>query len=182
MKKKAYVLINVSAGKLDSVMRTLSGMPQVVSAEGVSGHCDVVAVMRGPDLETLQDTILSTVRGVEGIVSTETWIVMVPQPDRWTSEELERYVSELSGSERAATEVLVEKKRGTMIPELIDAISSKLGDKEYDIHDLTVAITSMTRKAEEEYRRENLIEFEPDMGYFVNERYLEALEELLARI
>jgi len=180
LKKKAYVLINVSAGKLDSVMRTLSGMPQVVSAEGVSGHCDVVAVMRGPDLETLQNTILSTVRGVEGIVSTETWIVMVPQPDTWTRDELERYVSELSESERAATEVLVEKKRGMSIPELIDAIAAKLGDKEYDIHDLTVALTSMTRRAEEQYRRENLIEFDQDMGYFTNEKYLEILEELLS--
>ncbi|MBU4193712.1 MAG: hypothetical protein KKE79_05080 [Actinobacteria bacterium] len=38
MKKKAYILINVSGGKLDNVMRSLSSMPNVLSVEGVSGH------------------------------------------------------------------------------------------------------------------------------------------------
>jgi hypothetical protein len=176
VKKKAYVFIRVSAGKLDSIMRTLSEMPQVLSAEGVSGHYDVIAVMRGPDLETLQDTILSTVRSVEGIESTETWIVMVPQPDTWTQDELNRFVAELDEKELTAIRVLVEKKRGMMIPELIDAISERLAEEEYDIHDLTVTLISMTRKAEDLYRRENVIEFDQDMGYFLNERYLEMLE------
>lgn len=182
MKKKAYVFIRVSAGKLDSIMRTLSEMPQVLSAEGVSGHYDVIAVMRGPDLETLQDTILSTVRSVEGIESTETWIVMVPQPDTWTQDELNRFVAELDEKELTAIRVLVEKKRGMMIPELIDAISERLAEEEYDIHDLTVTLISMTRKAEDLYRRENVIEFDQDMGYFLNERYLEMLDASLSRL
>lgn len=182
MKKKAYVFIKVSAGKLDAVMRTMSEMPQVISAEGVSGHYDVIAIIRGPDLETLQDTILSTVRGVEGIDSTETWIVMVPQPDTWTQDELNRYVADLNENERTAVKVLIEKRRGMMISELIDAISEKLDDKDYDIHGLTVTITNMTRKAEDQYRRENVIEFDEDMGYFLNERYLEMLEASLSRL
>ncbi len=182
MKKKAYVFIKVSAGKLDTVMRTMSEMPQVISAEGVSGHYDVIAIIRGPDLETLQDTILSTVRGVEGIDSTETWIVMVPQPDTWTQDELNRYVADLNENERTAVKVLIEKRRGMMISELIDAISEKLDDKDYDIHGLTVTITNMTRKAEDQYRRENVIEFDEDMGYFLNERYLEMLEASLSRL
>jgi Lrp/AsnC ligand binding domain len=182
VKKKAYVFIKVSAGKLDTVMRTMSEMPQVISAEGVSGHYDVIAIIRGPDLETLQDTILSTVRGVEGIDSTETWIVMVPQPDTWTQDELNRYVADLNENERTAVKVLIEKRRGMMISELIDAISEKLDDKDYDIHGLTVTITNMTRKAEDQYRRENVIEFDEDMGYFLNERYLEMLEASLSRL
>lgn len=182
MKKKAYVFIKVSAGKLDSIMRTLSEMPQVISAEGVSGHYDVIAIMRGPDLETLQDTILSTVRGINGIESTETWIVMVPQPDTWTQDELNRFVAELDEKELTAIRVLLEKRRGMMIPELIDAISKKLEEEEYDIHDLTVTLISMTRKAEDQYRRENVIDFDQDMGYFLNERYLEMLEAGLSRL
>ena len=165
-----------------SIMRTLSEMPQVISAEGVSGHYDVIAIMRGPDLETLQDTILSTVRGVNGIESTETWIVMVPQPDTWTQDELNRFVAELDEKELTAIRVLLEKRRGMMIPELIDAISQKLEEEEYDIHDLTVTLISMTRKAEDQYRRENVIEFDQDMGYFLNERYLEMLEASLSRL
>lgn len=180
MKKKAYVFIKVGAGKLDAVLRTLSGMPQVMSAEGVSGHVDVVAVVRGPDLETLQSLILSTIRGVDGIESTETWIVMVPQPDTWTQSELDRYISDLGPNELTAIRVLSEKKRPVMIQELIDAIAERVGDEDYDIHNLTVTLTDMTRRAEEQYRRENLIEFDQDTGYFLNERYLEMLEKSLS--
>lgn len=179
MKKKAYVLINVSAGKLDQVMRTLSSMPKVSSVEGVSGHCDVVAIVRGPDLETLQDTILSTFRGIEGVESTETWIVMVPQPDTWTQDELDSYIADCDPGELMAIKVLLEKGRGTMIQELIDELAERLGDEEYDIHSLTVNLTAMTRRAENEYRRENFIAFDQDMGYFVNERYLEMLKKSL---
>lgn len=181
MKKKAYVFIRIAAGRLDSVMRTLSSMPQVVSAEGVSGHYDVIAVMRGPDLETLQDTILSTVRSVEGVDSTETWIVMVPQPDTWLPEELDRYVAECSDNERMAIKVLLDKGRGMMIQELIDELAERLGDESYDVHSLTVTLTNMTRRAEYQYRRENIIEFDQDMGYFLNESYLEMLATALSR-
>ncbi len=180
MKKKAYVLINVLAGELDGVMRKLSSMPNVLSVEGVSGHCDVVAVIAGPDLETLQDSILSTVRGVEGIRSTETWIVMVPQPDTWTSEELKRYVADCSKNELLAIRTLIDKGRGMMIQELIDELAERLGDENYDAHNLTITLTDMTRRAQNQYRRENIIEFDQDMGYFLNERYLEMLEEILA--
>lgn len=178
MKKKAYVFIKVAAGALDQVMRDLSMMPQVFSAEGVSGYCDVIAVMRGPDLETLQDTILSTVRGIEGIESTETWIVMVPQPDTWTLDELKSYVSELNESELAALGVLLEKQRGVMIPEFVDEIAQRLGNDNYDVHELTVALIGLRKRAED-YRREPLVEFDQDMGYFLNEKYIETLRESL---
>ena len=180
-KKKAYVFIKVSAGKLDTVMRTMSEMPQVMSAEGVSGNYDVVAIMRGPDLETLQDTILSTVRGVDGIDATETWIVMVPQPDTWTQDELDRYITDLSENELTAVKVLLDKGRGMMIQEFIDAIAEMLGNEKYDIHSLTVTLINMTRRAEDQYRRENVIEFDEDMGYFLNERYLDLLTESISR-
>ncbi|HEY5530612.1 MAG TPA: Lrp/AsnC ligand binding domain-containing protein [Candidatus Anoxymicrobiaceae bacterium] len=181
MKKKAYVFIKVSAGMLDSVMRHLSMMPEVVSAEGVSGHVDVVAVMRGPDLETLQDTILSTVRGVDGIESTETWIVMVPQPDTWTQEELDSYVSDLNENELAAISVLLEKNRNMMIPEFVDAIAENIGSEDYDIHGLTVSLINMRRRAEDQYRREGIFDFDPDIGYFLNERYVDGLRESLSK-
>lgn len=182
MKKKAYVFIQVAAGKLDEIMRKLSEMPQCLSAEGVSGHVDVVAVMRGPDLETLQDTILSTVRGIDGIESTETWIVMVPQPNTWTQAELDRYVSDLTENERTVVRILLEKKRGVLIPELIDDIAERLGDEGYDVHSLTVDLINMTTRTQEIYKRENVIEFDPDMGYFLNEMYLEMLQESLSRV
>jgi nitrate reductase NapAB chaperone NapD len=179
LRKKAYVLIKVSAGKLDSVMRTLSEMPDVDSVEGVSGNCDLVAVMGGPDLETLQNTILSTVRGVEGIESTETWIVMVPQPDTWTREELERYVAECDETELMAIKALLDKGRSMMVQELIDELGQRLGDETFDVHSFIVALTNMTRRAVDQYRRERFVEFDPDMGYFLNERYIDTLKDLV---
>lgn len=180
MKKRAYVFINVSAGKLDSVLRTLSAMPHVMSAEGVSGHCDVIAVVFADDLESLQDTILSTIRGVEGIVSTETVIVMVPQPDTWTREELDSYIDGCSKAEIAVFKILSEKERGVMIPELIDSIACELGNEDYDIHSLTVTLAGITTRVGNEFRREELVVFDEDMGYFLNEQYVEMLTASLA--
>jgi Lrp/AsnC ligand binding domain len=181
-KKKAYVFIKVAAGKLDSIMRTMSRMPEVLSVEGVSGHVDVVAVMVGPDLETLQNTILSTVRGTDGIESTETWIVMVPQPTSWTQEELDKYVADSSTEELTAIRVMIEKGRSMMVPELIDHLADRLGDENFDVHNLIITFLDMTRRAEEEYRRENFIDFEEDTGFFLDERYIEKVKESLSKV
>ncbi len=182
MKKKAYVFIKVAAGKLDSIMRTLSAMPEVLSVEGVSGHVDLVAIMRGPDLETLQKTILSTVRGTEGIESTETWIVMVPQPTSWTQEELDRYVAGCPAEELTAIKIMLERGRNMLVPELIDALADSLGDENFDVHTLIVTFLDMTRRAEEEYRRENFIDFEEDTGFFLDERYVDMLRNTVAKM
>ena len=181
-KKKAYVFIKVAAGKLDSIMRTMSRMPEVLSVEGVSGHVDVVAVMVGPDLETLQNTILSTVRGTDGIESTETWIVMVPQPTSWTQEELDKYVADSSTEELNAIRGMIEKGRSMMVPELIDDLAERLGDENFDVHNLIITFLDMTRRAEEEYRRENFIDFEEDTGFFLDERYIHMLKDSLSKI
>ena len=91
-------------------------------------------------------------------------------------------MADLSENELTAIKVLLAKKRGMMIPELIDSMAETLGDEKYDIHDLTVALTSMTRRAEDQYRRENVIEFDQDMGYFLNERYNEMLEASIGKL
>lgn len=178
-KKKAYVLIKVAAGKLDPVMRTLSNMPQVDSVEGVSGHCDLVAIVRGPDLETLQNTILSTIRGVDGIDSTETWIVMVPQPETWTQKELERYISQCDETEITTLKILAQKGRPMLIPELISELSSSLDDETFDVHQLTITLASITRRAKDDYRRDELVVFDNDMGYFLNEEYADTIKSIL---
>lgn len=162
------------------VLRTLSSMPQVLSAEGVSGHCDVIAVVGAGDLESLQDAILSTIRGVDGVESTETVIVMVPQPDTWTREELDNYIDGCNKDELAVIKVLTEKGRSVMIQELIDSIAEELGDEDYDIHSLTVTLASMTRRVGSEFRRENLVVFDEDMGYFLNEKYKDLVKESLS--
>jgi hypothetical protein len=107
---------------------------------------------------------------------------MVPQPDTWTQEELDRYVAECGETERMAIKVLLEKERSVMVQELIDELAAKLDDENYDVHSLTVTLTNMTRRAEDQYRRENIIEFDQDMGYFLNERYPDMLRKALSEL
>lgn len=163
-------------------MRRLSQMPEVISAEGVSGHCDVVALVTGPDLETLQETILSTMRGVDGIESTETWIVMVPQPEEWTQEELDQFIDQCNETELSLFEVLIDKGRPMLIPEMVDTVAEKVGDDKFDVHGLTVALTSLTNRAREDFRREEVVDFDQDLGYFLNEKYPELIKKSIGRL
>lgn len=179
MKKKAYVLITVSGGELESVMRTLSKMPEVLAVEGISGHADLVVIVTGEDLEALQRFILTSLRGIEGVQSTETWIVMAPQPETWTKEEIESYVKDCGKTELMAIKILLEKGRGVMVQELIDELADRLSDESFDVHSLTVTLTNMMRRAQYEYRRENIIEFEEDEGFFLDEKYVDVLREVL---
>lgn len=167
---------------LENVMRSLSQMPEVLSAEGVSGNIDVVALIQAPSLEVLQDTILSAVRGLNGVESTETWIVMVEQPKTWTGMELDPYLRGLDVNELAILQVLIEKPQGMFIPELVDAVSEHLSSEGYNINELTVSLINMRRMAEDEYRRETLLDFDPDVGYFLDEQYLDILETALTRL
>jgi nitrate reductase NapAB chaperone NapD len=182
LKRKAYVLIKVMAGKLDHIMRSLSLMPEVASVEGVSGACDVVAVVRGPDLETLQETILSTIRGIDGVESTDTWIVMVPQPEEWTEKELDDFVDQCNGTELALIEVLLEHGRPMLIPEMVDDVADRVGDENFDVHGLTIALTGLTNRATKEFRREEVVDFDQDLGYFLNEKYPELIKKSLSRL
>ncbi|MDD5448351.1 MAG: Lrp/AsnC ligand binding domain-containing protein [Actinomycetota bacterium] len=179
LKKKAYVLITVSGGELESVMRNLSKMPEVLSVEGISGHADLVVIVVGEDLEALQRFILTSLRGIEGVQSTETWIVMAPQPETWTKDEIESYIQACEETELMAIKILLEKGRGVMVQELIDELAERLSDENFDVHSLTVTLTNMTRRAQYEYRRENIIEFEEDEGFFLDEKYLDILKEVL---
>ena len=69
-----------------------------------------------------------------------------------------------------------------MVPELIDDLAERLGDENFDVHNLIITFLDMTRRAEEEYRRENFIDFEEDTGFFLDERYIHMLKDSLSKI
>lgn len=75
---EAYIQINTEAGKLWDVAREASKLPGVKMAHAVTGQFDVIMYV---ELETVSDLekIISIVQFIEGVVRTQTSIVIPPR-------------------------------------------------------------------------------------------------------
>ncbi len=71
---KAAVLINTNATKTNSVFQTISTLPETSACAIVTGHCDIVCTLNTATLEKLSETLLNSIRTIDGIISTETLI------------------------------------------------------------------------------------------------------------
>ncbi len=71
---KAFVEVQVRAGRVSSVLEKLRRVEYVIEATAVMGHCDIVATVRAPELETLTETVLKRIHELEGVTRTETLI------------------------------------------------------------------------------------------------------------
>ena len=76
MGAKAYVLISTVAEKTSSVVQELRKLSGVTAADLVSGPYDVVAVVQGRDANVVDRIILNDIRGVPGMNSTLTCLVI----------------------------------------------------------------------------------------------------------
>ena len=72
---KAYVFINVEAGKSTEVAARLRAIAGVKSAETCWGLPDVIATVEVKDLKELQDLVLRQIQKVAGVNQTDTHIV-----------------------------------------------------------------------------------------------------------
>ncbi len=68
---KAYVLIKTESGKGDEVLRQLLSLSVTEEAHKVFGPFDIVAEVRGRDMETLVEIITGKIRTIEGIIDTQ---------------------------------------------------------------------------------------------------------------
>jgi lactoylglutathione lyase len=73
----AYILVNTASGKERFIINRLKRMPQVKESRAVLGSFDVFAKVECYDLSELS-TIVNTVRGMEGVVSTNTLTAFEP--------------------------------------------------------------------------------------------------------
>ena len=71
-----FVLMNVQAGFVESVVRGLEKIPEVKESFPVTGGIDIIVKVEGPDVETIAKTILSKIHSIEGVNRTETHIVV----------------------------------------------------------------------------------------------------------
>jgi len=71
----AYVLVNTALGKVEDVVKTLSGIEGVRSADSVTGPYDVIACIEAENYEALIKLVPEKIHKVEGITKTLTCIV-----------------------------------------------------------------------------------------------------------
>ena len=69
---KAYVLINVQVGTIPEVIRNLTRLPGVQSADMTFGEYDMVAVVQVPDVKTLARLISMEIQPIPGVIRTNT--------------------------------------------------------------------------------------------------------------
>ena len=72
MSVQVYILIQTEVGKASSVATSVSKIPGVTLAEGVTGPYDVIMRAQAPSMEQLGRAILSKVQAVAGITRTLT--------------------------------------------------------------------------------------------------------------
>ena len=72
---RAIMSIEIEGNYGDDVRRVLRGMPNVVALHTTNGRWDIVAELRTDTLESF-DSVLNTIRQVDGIASTETSILL----------------------------------------------------------------------------------------------------------
>ena len=71
----ALMTIAVEGNNADKVLRTLRGDPAVQTLHTTNGRWDIVAELRADSLEAF-DKVLGRIRQVDGIVSTETSLLL----------------------------------------------------------------------------------------------------------
>lgn len=73
---RAYGLVSVEPGRTSEIFEKIKDLDGVVTIEAVAGPYDLVAQIEVDSLEKLTSTIFGKIRGVEGVTSTTTLIVV----------------------------------------------------------------------------------------------------------
>ena len=73
---RAYVLINVRAGKAKSVAQQLAELPGVRSAHACWGVPDVIAYLEVGGQRELDDLVMEKIQKLEGVERTDTHIAL----------------------------------------------------------------------------------------------------------
>jgi DNA-binding Lrp family transcriptional regulator len=67
---KAYVLIQTRPGKTGPVVEAVLQVKGVISAAGVTGPYDIVAVAEARNLEELSRRVIGSIQSIEGVLRT----------------------------------------------------------------------------------------------------------------
>ena len=78
---KAYILIKATVGKEDEVLKEVLSLSVTDEAHKVFGPYDIVAEVRGRDMETLVEIITGKIRRIKGIEDTQSILVIDTEID-----------------------------------------------------------------------------------------------------
>jgi DNA-binding Lrp family transcriptional regulator len=73
---KAYILVNVRAGKIRGVVEKVRAVAGVQTAHACWGRPDIFAMVDVKDAGTLADTVMTKIQAIDGVESTDTRIVI----------------------------------------------------------------------------------------------------------
>ncbi|MFQ5925976.1 MAG: Lrp/AsnC ligand binding domain-containing protein [Terriglobia bacterium] len=73
---KAYVLINVRAGKARDVVKKVQGISEAKGVHPCWGRPDIFTFVEVKDEKTLAETVLARIQAIDGVESTDTHIVI----------------------------------------------------------------------------------------------------------
>lgn len=73
---RAYIMINVKAGKAKEVARRLERIPGVKSADTCWGLPDIIACVEVKSQKALDDLVLSQIQRIPGVEQTDTHIAL----------------------------------------------------------------------------------------------------------
>lgn len=73
---KAYVLIKTAGDKAEEVIREILEISVVEEAHLVFGAYDIVVEIRGRDMETIVEIITQKLRKIDGLVDTQSLLVV----------------------------------------------------------------------------------------------------------
>ncbi|HEC40419.1 MAG TPA: Lrp/AsnC family transcriptional regulator [bacterium] len=71
-----FVLMNIKAGFVESVVKELKQIPEVKETYAVTGGIDIITKVEGKDIETIAKTILAKLHKIDGVDRTRTHIVI----------------------------------------------------------------------------------------------------------
>lgn len=73
---RTFTLIDTATGTADEVCRNVRGIDGVVEAYVVTGDFDVIAELEGEDPQSVLATVTSSVRSLEGVGTTRTYVCL----------------------------------------------------------------------------------------------------------
>ncbi len=79
---RAYVKVNVAAGKEREVREALLRRPGVRSADITSGDQDIIALVEATSFDALLDMTLNQLRTIEGVTGTVTNLIIDRDEER----------------------------------------------------------------------------------------------------
>lgn len=76
MALSAFILIEVAGDHTKSAYKTVQRISGVKAAYTVSGNYDLIVQVEAENMEVLSDLLLSKIRAVDGVIKTNTCIVL----------------------------------------------------------------------------------------------------------